>query len=224
MNFSPQALRIKLRLHFSVSILLLFSQWLSAQSIQPWAQHGRLIVSQKDAHYLSFADGTTFFWLGDTGWEMIHLLKREEISDYYRIRKEQGFNVIQTVIISEFDGLTKPNAYSSLPFTYKNPRYRALKSSANQYDYWDHVDFAVQEAARQGLFVALLPCWGEYVIPREGHAIFFDEATAYEYGNFLGIRDKKQKNIVWILGGDPGCDWVLVLDDVTKHFQAPGQL
>jgi len=35
-----------------------------------------------------------FFWLGDTGWEMIHQLTREEISFYFQIIKEQGFDVI----------------------------------------------------------------------------------------------------------------------------------
>lgn len=173
----------------------------------PWKLHGRLTVSKEDPHFFAFEDGTPFFWLGDTGWEMIHLLTRQEISYYYSARKRQGFNVIQTVILSEFKGLTTPNAYGALPLTSRNPADLALnpvkhKKHTLTYTYWDHVDFAVAEAERQGMFIALLPCWGEYVIPRERNAIFFTREQAYNYGNFLGRRYRHKKNVIWILGGD----------------------
>ena len=67
----------------------------------PWALHGKLQVSY-DGHYLVHKDGTPFFWLGDTGWEMLHRLSREEIETYLENRRSKGFNVIHTVIISEF--------------------------------------------------------------------------------------------------------------------------
>ena len=173
----------------------------------PWLLHGRLMVSKQDAHFLSYADGTPFFWLGDTGWEMIHKLNREEISYYLKTRKEQGFNVIQTVALSELDGLTKPNAYGVLPLINKNPGQPAINAGnkinkQGEYDYWDHVDFAIKEAERQGIYIALLPCWGEYVIPREGKGIFHTTLAAYTYGNFLGSRYRDQRNVIWILGGD----------------------
>jgi hypothetical protein len=169
--------------------------------------HGRLQVSKTDPHFLAFEDGTPFFWMGDTGWEMLHALKQEEIAYYFSVRKKQGFNVIQTVAVSEFDGLNKPNAYGMLPFTDKDPAHLAITpgNSLNikgEYDYWDHVDYAINEAEKTGLFIALLPCWGEYVTPREGHQLFFTQAQAYNYGNFLGARYKSKKNIIWILGGD----------------------
>ena len=172
-----------------------------------WSKHGRLIVSKQDAHFLSYEDGTPFFWLGDTGWELIHLLSREEISYYFKTRHQQGFNVIQTVALSEFDGLTKPNAYGALPLTDKNPAHLAITAGNDvnkhgQYDYWDHLDFAIEEAEKQGLYIALLPCWGEYVVPREGRNIFTSAEQAYNYGNFLGKRYQNKKNLIWILGGD----------------------
>ncbi|MBC8079995.1 MAG: DUF4038 domain-containing protein, partial [Gorillibacterium sp.] len=40
--------------------------------------------------FLIHEDGTPFFWLGDTAWEMIHLLTREEIELYLRKRAAQG--------------------------------------------------------------------------------------------------------------------------------------
>ncbi|HEX5667591.1 MAG TPA: DUF4038 domain-containing protein, partial [Chitinophagaceae bacterium] len=43
--------------------------------------HGRIRVSD-DKFYLQYEDGTPFFWLGDTGWELFHRLTNEEISQY----------------------------------------------------------------------------------------------------------------------------------------------
>ena len=61
----------------------------------PWAKYGKLQVSS-NGHYLIHEDGTPFFWLGDTGWEMLHRLSREEIETYLENRRSKGFNVIRT--------------------------------------------------------------------------------------------------------------------------------
>ncbi|MFZ5830334.1 MAG: DUF4038 domain-containing protein [Planctomycetota bacterium] len=45
--------------------------------------------------------GEPFFWLGDTAWEMLHRLDREETLHYLDVRARQGFNVIQTVLALE---------------------------------------------------------------------------------------------------------------------------
>src|ERR1035441_6134550 len=58
----------------------------------------------RDGHLLETVDGRPFFWLGDTAWELIHHTTREEASYYLHTRGRQGFNVIQTVVLSEFNG------------------------------------------------------------------------------------------------------------------------
>src|SRR5664279_806514 len=68
-----------------------------------------------NGHYL-LRDGKPFFWLGDTGWELFHRLNREEADQYLKLRSEQGFTVIQAVVLAELDGLHTPNAYGNLPF------------------------------------------------------------------------------------------------------------
>ncbi|HEY4205882.1 MAG TPA: DUF4038 domain-containing protein, partial [Puia sp.] len=60
--------------------------------------HGRLEVS-RDGHYLQYSDGTPFFWLGDTGWELFHRLTLEEIRTYLDHRANKGFNVVQAVAL-----------------------------------------------------------------------------------------------------------------------------
>jgi hypothetical protein len=158
-------------------------------------------------HFLTTEDGRPFFWLGDTGWEMIHRLTREEIEFYMDRRAEQDFNVIQTVLLSEFGGLKIPNAYGDLPLIDGDPMKPDTTSGADPadekaYDYWDHVDFACEAAAVRGLHLALVAAWGEYVVPRAGGKCFDTPEQAYAYGRFLGNRYRNRANIVWILGGD----------------------
>src|SRR5437867_4882460 len=80
-----------------------------------FAQLQQLKLSS-DRHNLVTADGKPFFWLGDTGWELFHKLNKEDATAYFKKRSEQGFNVIQAVVLAELDGLHTPNAYGNLPF------------------------------------------------------------------------------------------------------------
>jgi len=169
--------------------------------------NGRLCVSSINPHYLQYEDGTPFFWLGDTGWEMFMRLSREEAAFYIDHRKEQGFNIIQAVLISEFEGVKGPDFYGSFPFVDGDPLKPLITRGSDpdkpgEYDYWDHVDYIVDHAENEGMYLALLPAWGEYVIPREGKMIFTTSDIAYKYGWFLGNRYREKKNIVWMLGGD----------------------
>jgi len=87
-------------------LILMLMASLSAQFLQVSDNH----------RYLVTENGDPFFWLGDTGWEMLHRLDREEMVHYMRNRAGKGFTVIQAVILSEIDGLTFPNMEGNLPF------------------------------------------------------------------------------------------------------------
>src|SRR5690348_11529912 len=53
-------------------------------------------------------DGTPFFWLGDTQWELFRCLSPADAAETMEIRKRQGFNVLQVMITGVGDG-TAPN-------------------------------------------------------------------------------------------------------------------
>jgi hypothetical protein len=67
-------------------------------------------------HLLQTTEGKPFFWLGDTAWELIHSTTEQECSYYLRTRARQGFTVVQTNVLAEFDGLTRPTPQGLLPF------------------------------------------------------------------------------------------------------------
>jgi len=159
------------------------------------AVHGKLKVSENH-RYLEFDDGTPFFYLADTAWELFHRLNREDASRYLANRSQKGFTVIQAVILSELGGLTVPNAYGDLPLTGGDI------GKPNE-AYFRHVDFIVNKAEELGLFVGVLPTWGKYW--KAPDSIFPNAESARQYGRFVGAR-YRDKPVIWILGGDRAID------------------
>ena len=155
--------------------------------------------------YFMWDDGTPFFYLGDTAWELFHKLTKEEIQRYLNIRKKQGFNVIQAVALSEMDGLTTPNAYGRFPLLKKDGYYDPTSPDEDDagYDYWQHVDYAIRMAAESDIFIGLLPTWGDKYNLKQGTGPkIFNKYNAYLYGKWIAGRYKNHWNIIWILGGD----------------------
>ncbi|HLK29982.1 MAG TPA: glycoside hydrolase family 140 protein [Puia sp.] len=174
------------------SLVFCLSDILSAQSL---FKHGRLQVT-KDGHYLQFSDGTPFFWLGDTGWELFHRLHLSEIKQYLDNRAAKGFTVIQAVALAEFNGLRTPNQYGELPLKNLDPTKPNDK-------YFSVIDSVIHMARQRNLFVGLLPTWGDKVTKNWGEGpVIFDSINAYIYGKWIGNRYKNEPNIIWILGGD----------------------
>ena len=167
------------------------------------AQHGGLpkLKVSDDHRFIVRANGEPFFYLADTAWELLHRLNRTEAAEYLRVRAQQGFTVVQAVAISELDGLTDPNFYGKLPLVGKDP-------AKPESGYWKHVDYIIDEANRNGLYVGLLPTWASWVVknPRRDESVF-TAANAQGYGEFLGKRYGK-KGVIWILGGDRKADGV----------------
>lgn len=145
--------------------------------------------------FLVTSDGRPFFWLADTAWELFHRLDRDQADRYLRNRAAKGFNVVQAVALAEFDGLTTPNAYGRLPLANNDP----LQPDE---EYFRHVDWIVAKANSLGIYVGLLPTWGDKWNKKWGKGPeIFTPANAEAYGRWIGTR-YRNAGIVWILGGD----------------------
>jgi hypothetical protein len=161
----------------------------------------RLQVSA-NRRFLVTTDGRPFFWLGDTAWELFHRLNREEATQYLDNRAERRFTVVQAVALAELDGLNDPNPYGHRPLVANDPTRPDVKDGPAN-DYWDHVDFIVSEAEARGLYIGLLPTWGDkWNLRRGAGPEIFTPQNADVYGAWLGARYKNASNIIWILGGD----------------------
>ncbi len=149
-------------------------------------------------------NGEQFFWLGDTAWELLHSLSREEIIEYLDCRLKQGFTVIQTVALAECDGIRIPNFYGRYPLLSNNGDYsEVIPDTEGEYSYWDHVDYFVEQACKRNMYVALLPTWGDkYSMEWGVGPQIFNRENAKKYGLWIGQRYKDAENIIWVLGGD----------------------
>jgi len=151
--------------------------------------------------FLVTESGQPFFWLADTAWELFHRLNREEAIRYLEDRAAKGFTVIQAVALAELDGLNTPNPYGHRPLLDNDPTKPDVKDGPDN-DYWDHVDFIVREANRRGMYIGLLPTWGDKWNRKWGVGPeIFTPQNAEVYGQWLGRR-YRGAGIVWIVGGD----------------------
>ena len=176
----------------------------------------RLRISDNKRFFVK-ADGTPFFYMGDTEWALFHL-SREDAELYLKDRAAKKFTVIQA-IATFWGGLDRPNAYGETVFVNGDP------NRPNE-AYFKHVDWVVDKAESLGLYIGMVPIWSkEYVQqdpsllnkPSFGPTIIssirkdkpavVDKASAYAYGKFLGSR-YRDKPILWILGGDWFADGV----------------
>src|SRR5215212_3000494 len=173
------------------ALLILFSVAAAAAPLP------RLKVCENQ-RFLCTADNKPFFYLADTGWELLHRLDRQQAIEYLDTRAAQGFTAIQAVALAELDGVTDPNPYGKLPLIDKDPARPAATGPCN---FWEHVDFIVDQANARGMYIAMLPSWGRWVNSGRNDESLLTPANAAAYGEFLGKRYGK-KGIIWILGGD----------------------
>jgi hypothetical protein len=162
----------------------------------------RLITTGR---YLSWDDGTPFFYLADTAWELFHALSREEMDYYFACRARQGFTAVQSVALAERDGLRTPNFYGRLPLkTGPDGLPDPMQPDTDgDYSYWAHVDYAIDVADKHDIFIVLLPTWGDKFNVAWGIGPeIFNEQNSYAYGRWIADRYKNRRNIIWMLGGD----------------------
>jgi hypothetical protein len=145
-------------------------------------------ISANGRHFVQ-ADGTPFFWLGDTAWTLFNHPSPADVDLYLDDRKAKGFNVIQGCI-AVWDFRNRRNPDGQLPFNGDAP-------TAINEAYFKNVDSIVAKATARGLYLAILPFWTKNT--RAGP--FADPAGMRTYCQFLAKRYAGQ-NIFWVLGGD----------------------
>ena len=158
----------------------------------------RLRISDNN-RYFERSDGTPFIWLADTAWTVPARLKWDDVQHYMKTRKEQGFTVLQMVVLDpEFNPeMRNPCGVKAL---WNNDLLKPQEA------YFSYVDWVLDQAEEFGFYVLLLPVWGELVVGWDWsggtHEKLVTEENAFAYGKWLGARYKHRKNILWCLGGD----------------------
>eukprot|EP00644_Phytophthora_capsici_P003209 jgi/Phyca11/5719/fgenesh1_pm.PHYCAscaffold_7_\ len=199
-----------MKIQAAVAGLLSLASLTGSTSAADPSWHNLAITAPQYGRYLTrTASNEPFFWQADTAWELVHRLNKTSIDFYLKTRAEQGYNVVQTVLVSELDGTTRPNFYGDLP-------YNNSDTTKPNEEYFELVDWTVDLAASYGILMALVPTWGMYVNGGwHSTTPIFNESNAYEWGKYVGNR---YPGLPKILGGDSNVLWSWNISKVQAAY------
>lgn len=166
--FEPLEDRVLLSHHHPVSNVLSVS-----------ADHRSLVQS----------DGSTFFYLSDSAWNLFDRTSIKQANQYLQTRADEGFTVIQ----AEINARLGADVYGDAPFI-KNDATRPNEA------YFHYVDQVVASATSLGLYVGLVPLDSDWSANGK-----FNTNNVYDFGRYLGRRYANSR-IIWVLGGDVSGD------------------
>ncbi len=207
---------------------------LPTEGDNPLYRHGGFLRTSGNGHYLTYADGTPFFWLGDTWWFCpsdsvpIDGSSNPEIPsafyDMVGVRKAQGFTTIHMAFLGSMDGV--------------NPYTDAMRGPNLSPAYWQKVDRYMDYANANGLMPIIGMGWAgrpltppdwrllwRHMIARYGaHAVTWlicgeynvrgvsDELLAdnLALGQFIKDTDPYHRAMTvhpWAMGGDRRQAW-----------------
>ncbi len=152
------------------------------------------IQHQPGKYYLSYSDGTPFFWLACTAWNGALKSTKEEWGYYLNQRKKNNYNVIQ-LVTTEWRALEKtPEGLTAIEGT----GYIHIHPG-----FFKRIDRRIDQANEKGLVVSPVILWalpkgeGRYLNP--GYTLPLEEAVLlakYIVARYQG------NHVVWTLGGD----------------------
>lgn len=190
-------------------LLLAFS---SAETTSPYQ------VSS-DKRYIIDSNGQPLFINGDAAWSLFAELDQQETLEYLNDRQEKGINLLMVNVIEyAFSSDPPNNAYGEGPFTTPNDF-----STPNE-AYFQHVDWAIEEATNRGFTLLLIPSYIGYGGPGTNQG-WYDEMVdngpqkMYDFGHFLGTRYKDYQNIIWANGGDWNPPDKTLVDEMAKGIK-----
>lgn len=153
-----------------------------------------------DGHFFTDEKGEPFFYIADTAWMLFNKLKEDEVRLLFEDRRKKGFSGIHSVIFRDLFTPNTSNAYGVKPFATEKDMY-AVKMNREWIEY---VRKIVKLAGEMGLYMGLLPTWGDKWNDHSNSAgpIIMNAESARNYGRFLSDELADCKNVIWILGGD----------------------
>ena len=96
------------------------------------AQVKQLKVSA-NKRFFQTIDDKPFFWIGDTGWLLFVKCNREDAIHYLETRKQQGFNVVQVMVLHDMNNTKNVHKHnfcsdSRLPIIHRQFVFRECNS------------------------------------------------------------------------------------------------
>lgn len=157
------------------------------------------IRSNPGKHYLEYADGDPFFYLGCTAWEMSWRSYSFETDIYFSDRRRKGYNAVQMVVMShrqiEEFGVVNRNGDST---------FVGWDQSRLNPEYFRYLDSLIMKANDSGLMVTLVPLWADLAKVQHGsfaHRFPFSVEDGLALARYTAARFGGY-NVMWIIAGD----------------------
>lgn len=175
--------------------VVLSANFIFAQS--PW-KNGNLKISE-NGRYLQHENGKPFFYLADTGWLIFQRMNRDEVKQYFENRKAKGFNVVQCIFYQSYNdrNVHDDSTYVNKDLTQPKHTPGNDPDNAEQYDFWDHVDYITEVAANNGIYLSISPTWGQLVLRDKN----MTKEKAELFAAHLANHFKDKPNVIWMNGG-----------------------
>ena len=160
----------------------------------PLYRHGKIEVSESGRHF-QHADGTPFFWLGDTWWKCLaKRLNWEGFQELAADRKKKGFSVVQIVAgpypdEDAFEEMWKNEG----GWPYHTRDYKQLNP-----EYWNYADRRLLHLIDSELVPAIVGAWGR----RDCDAMRVAGVDGLKRHWRYLIARYGAYPVMWILGGE----------------------
>ena len=185
----------------------------SATGDNPLYRHGPLRVA-KDKRYFEHADGTPFFWLGDTWWKgLCKRLTWQGFQELTADRKSKGFTLVQIVCGPYPDeGMFEPRWENEGGMPYETKDFSVVNP-----EYFEYADQRIQYLVEQGIVPAIVGGWGREqtggmstisLVGADGYKRHWRHLVA-RYGAYPAV---------WIAGGEAS-DRQGPWGEVLKHLK-----
>ncbi len=167
-------------------------------------RHGFLQLHPSGRRFVH-ADGTPFFWLGDTVWSVSANATRAEWLEYLEVRAEQGFTIAQINSLPQWDASV---CAQRKPFAGTGDAARQTYNFSRPLpEYFRVLDDMVEAAFDHGILCAIVVLWFNYVggtnqdwtTELERYAISLQSAR--RYGEYLAARYSAY-GAIWLISGD----------------------
>lgn len=180
----------------------------------PLERHGGILQVSTDHRYLTYTDGTPFFWLGDTWWFCPSALvpwdgsSRPGCDSTYRTlvdtRKAQGYSVVQMAFLGPMKESQGVNSFMKL-----------REQTTFDVGYWQAVDHYISYANAAGIIPVIGLCFHKGL---DGNTLeewqFLWRYVVARYG---------AHSVSWLVSGEYNCEGADVPPDRVQKAMAIGK-
>lgn len=146
--------------------------------------------------YLVDQNNKPFFLMGDTPW-FLQKLPIEDVRLIMDDRLAKGFNTLFLEILDD-SNMPSRDAYGNVAFDPEKDITKPVEA------YWHYADQVMEEAEKRGFFVIMSELW--YGAGDGLWMHYVKPENAKIYGEFIGKRYARFKNVMWMHAGDRNPD------------------